>query len=236
MYQQILYGSSIMSFESGLSCVGAAGETLLSPIGAVQQAGQRWSESLFTNGGTGVGTHLATTGVLLDYFGGYTPPRHLYTDSIYRVWGALPFSSGDFWTHAVLDLMYPGYEGASYFHDESGFLTPTPFMDSADVLLNDAPAWLLKRYSTLIVATKLESMRAETTAKLEAFVESGGTVLVSADTLTDMTLLGVSVTEVVHLLPYLFSLWPFEDSHTPHTSLAHRALGCVVHCAVRRLS
>ena len=96
-------------------------------------------------GSTGMGVHLATVAVLLDFFQGFTPPRHLYTEALYRTWGGLPWDQGDFFTHAVLDHLYPGYEKASYYHNESGFLTGTPHMDAADVLLSDAPQWLLNQ-------------------------------------------------------------------------------------------
>ena len=31
----------------------------------------------------GVGVHIAQVGLLLDFFAGYTAPRHLYSDSAY---------------------------------------------------------------------------------------------------------------------------------------------------------
>ena len=44
-------------------------------------------------------------------------------------------------TDGVLDMLYPGYQDSSYFRDERGFLTATPYGDSADCLLSDAPPW-----------------------------------------------------------------------------------------------
>ena len=69
-----------------------------------------------------------------------TATRVLWNGSCrYRVWGNVPWSGGDFLTHGVLNRLYPGYEQASYFHNEAGFLTATPHGDTADVLLSDAP-------------------------------------------------------------------------------------------------
>ena len=107
------------------------------------------------------------------------------------MWGNLPFDKGDFWTHALLDLLYPGYEKASYFHDESGFLAPTPYGDSVDVVLSDAPLWLLRQYPVIVVGSKLRAMRAETAAKLSMYVRGGGLLVATADAL-ESPILGVS--------------------------------------------
>ena len=96
--------------------------------------------------GTVGGTMLTTVALVVDFLAGFSPPRHMYTGHVYRVWGNLPFEDGDYWTHGVVDVLYPGYERASYFHDEAGFLTATPHGDVLDALLTDAPAWLLGRY------------------------------------------------------------------------------------------
>ena len=98
---------------------------------------------------------LTPIAVMTDFFAGWTFPRHLYTGDVYRVWGNLPYEPGDYLTDGVLDLLYPGYQNSSYYHDESGFLTPTPYGDAADCLLSDAPGWLLPRYSLLVVAGEL---------------------------------------------------------------------------------
>ena len=56
------------------------------------------------------GVHLANAAVLLDFYSGYAPPRHMYTgfDSYYRSWGNLPFASADYFAHGILDMIYPG--------------------------------------------------------------------------------------------------------------------------------
>ena len=85
MNQQALYGSAILSFESGLTC----GVDIRSPIGLVQDAVKDWTSDLGPDPGTG--THLATTAVLLDFYSGYTPPRQLYSANVFRVWGNIPW-------------------------------------------------------------------------------------------------------------------------------------------------
>ena len=190
MYQQLMYNSAIFSFEGGYTCAArnASLPAIIGPIGKIQGAGKA-----FANRPGGVGVHIAQVGVLLDFFAGYTAPRHLYSESAYRVWGNIPWSSGDFFTHGVLNRLYPGYEASSYFHNEAGFLTSTPHGDTADVLLSDAPAWLLQRYPVLVCAGRLASMRAEVAAKLEAYTLAGGTLVVAADTLRNVPLFGITV-------------------------------------------
>jgi len=109
MYTQILYNSAAVGFESGYYEKG----NTLSPIGNIQQNTVRWSEAC---GDPGV-MH-APVAVMLDFFSGWCFPRHLYSGEIYKVWGALPYGPGDYLTDGVLDLLYPGYQNASYFHDE----------------------------------------------------------------------------------------------------------------------
>jgi hypothetical protein len=98
-------------------------------------------------------------------------------------------------TDGVLDRLYPGYENSSYYHDESGFLTPTPFGDSADCLLSDAPAWLLGRYALLVVTGELAG-GAEIRDKLAAYVQGGGHLVITAGNVAKMPggLAGVRVT------------------------------------------
>jgi hypothetical protein len=120
--------------------------------------------------------------LLLDYYSGWSFPRHLYTDKVYRVWGNLPYAPGDYFTDAVLDLLYPGYANSSYYHDESGFIAPTPYGDIADCLLTDAPLWALERYAVVVVAGELRGGR-EVRDNLQAYLERGGQVVITAGNL-----------------------------------------------------
>lgn len=163
LYSHILYNSVAVGFEN----MWFEGEQL-SPIGKMQQAAQRWVKA---NGQPGV-MHTPVA-LLLDFDAGWTFPRHLYTDKLFRAWGNLPYTDGDYLTDAVLDLIYPGYADASYFHDESGFLTATPYGDIADCLLSDAPLWVLQRYPVIVLAGELK-LGTELRDKLAAYVQNGG--------------------------------------------------------------
>ena len=172
MYSHILYNSVLVGFESGFF----DGEAL-SPIGRIQQSAQRWVRE---NGQPGV--MLTPNAVMTDFLAGWTFPRHLYTSDVYRVWGNLPYNAGDHLTDGVLDLLFPGYANSSYFHDESGFASPTPYSDSADCLLSDAPSWLLERYSLLVVAGELAG-GPEIRDKLTGYAKGGGRVVITAGSL-----------------------------------------------------
>ena len=175
LYSHILYNCVAVGFESGWF----EGENL-SPIGRIQQSAQRWVKE---QGQPGV-LHTPVA-LLLDFYSGWTFPRHLYSGDVYRVWGNRPYEAGDYFTDAVLDLLYPGYQNSSYFHDESGFMAPTPFGDIADCLLSDAPGWALDRYAVVIVAGELGGGR-EVRDKLQAYAEHGGHVVITAGNLAKL--------------------------------------------------
>ena len=169
LYTHILYNCVSVGFESSWF----DGEKL-SPIGKIQQSAQRWVKE---HGQPGV-MHTPVA-LLVDFYSGWSFPRHLYSDKVYRVWGNLPYEPGDYLTDGALDLLYPGYQNSSYFHDESGFLAPTPHGDMADCLLSDAPLWLLERYPVLVVAGGQRGGR-EVRDKLQSYAERGGHIVITS--------------------------------------------------------
>jgi hypothetical protein len=188
MYTQILYNSVLVCFENcwfyfkqdpANAAAQIEGDEL-SPIGQIQRAAGRWIGEVGQPG-----PMLTPIALMVDFFAGWTFPRHLYSSDLYRVWGNLPFEPGDYLTDGVLDMLYPGYQNSSYFHDESGFLTATPYGDAADCLLSDAPGWLLARYPVLVVAGGLEG-GAEIRDKFEAYVKGGGHLLITAGNLAKL--------------------------------------------------
>src|SRR5512147_1613963 len=170
LYSHVLYNSLLVGFESAWFDGGGK----LTPIGHVQESANRWVKQ---NGQPGV--MMTPTAVMADFFSGWSFPRHLYSRHVYRVWGNLPYESGDHLTDGVLDMLYPGYQDSSYFHDERGFITQTPYGDAADALLSDAPGWLLARYPVVVVAGEL-SGDIETRDKLEEYVRQGGHLVITA--------------------------------------------------------
>ena len=172
MYTHILYNSVFVGFESGWFAKGD-----LSPIGHIQQSAQKWVRE---NGQPGV--MQTPVALLFDFNAGWTFPRHLYSQNTYRVWGNLPYGPGDYLADHVLDMVYPGYQDSSYFHNEAGFMSPTPYGDSADCLLSDAPEWVLARYPLVVVTSEL-SGGVELRGKLAAYVNAGGHLVITAGNL-----------------------------------------------------
>lgn len=183
MYSHILYNSAAVGFENGWF----VGDDL-GPIGKIQQSAKRWLDQ---NGAPGV--QLTTTAFLCDFNCGWSFPRHLYTGKTYMVWGNIPYSSGDYLTNDLFELVYPHYQDSSYFHNEKGFLSATPYGDSVDALLSDAPLEVLKQYSTIFIANEITES-AELHDKLKEYVLSGGTLVLTGDAVKKMKdLAGVSV-------------------------------------------
>ena len=172
LYSHILYNSVFVGFESSWF----EGSDL-SPVGKIQQAAQQWVRA---NGQPGV-MH-APVALMLDFFAGWTFPRHLYTSDVYRVWGNIPYKMGDFLTDNLIDLIYPGYQDASYYHDERGFISPTPYGDIADCLLSDAPRWVLDQYPVITLAGKI-TLTAELMDNLRGYIENGGCLVTTAGNL-----------------------------------------------------
>jgi len=169
MYTHVLYNSMLAGFESSWF-----EQDRLSPVGTIQQAAHRW-----TRENQQLGVMVTPIALLIDFQAGWTFPRHLYSGQVYRVWGNLPYGPGDYLTDDLLEMLYPRYRDSSYFHDETGFLTETPYGDSADVLLSDAPRWLLDRYPLLVVAGEL-NRSAEVRDKLQSYAEAGGHLFITA--------------------------------------------------------
>ncbi len=176
LWSHYLYNCVILGFEGALfqnAWWAPDGAGPLSPLGRIQQAAAR---HIAANPQPGV--MQAPVALLLDSFSGWMPARTWTT--AYRVWGALPYEAGDYLTHNVLELLYPGYENAGWYHDERGTICETPYGDLADTLLAEAPAAVLKRYGVVVVAGGLASAGLEERSKLEAYAEAGGLLVVTA--------------------------------------------------------
>ena len=171
MYAHIMYNSAYMGFENGWF-VGSTDS--FSPIGLIQHAAKEWLDNFGT-----VGTHLATVALLMDFYAGWIPPRHFY-DTPLSVWSNLPYSECDYFTDNILQLFYPRYQDCSYFHDETGFSSATPYGDILDVILTDAALWDMQRYDTLIVTGEIQYTK-ELAENLEAYINNGGNVIITAN-------------------------------------------------------
>lgn len=176
MYNHLMYDCLAVGFEGSMRIDNSA----LSPIGKIQQSAVKWSEKY---GDTG--TMYTPVAIMVDFFSGWTFPRHLYSRQAYKVWGNLPYERSNYFTDGVLDLLYPGYQDASYYKDERGFIAPTPYGDIADCLMTDAPLWMLKQYPVLIIADEIQRS-SETNDKLQAYLKDGGHLVITSASLKNM--------------------------------------------------
>ncbi|MBN2129352.1 MAG: TIM barrel protein [Sedimentisphaerales bacterium] len=177
MFSHYLCNSVILGFEGALyekSWWPPNGDGPLSPLGLIQQDAVK-----FVTEHPQPGVMHAPVALLLDHFAGWMPARTWTT--AYRVWGYLPYGSGDYLTHSVFSMLYLGYEDSAWYHDERGTICNTPYGDVADVLHSDAMPWVMKQYGVMVAAGDLFTADAELRDKLDAYVASGGTFIVTAE-------------------------------------------------------
>ena len=177
MFSHYLYNSVILGFEAALyekSWWPPTGDGPLSPLGLIQQDAVK-----FVAEHPQPGVMHAPVALLLDHFAGWMPARTWTT--AYQVWGYLPYDSGDYLTHSVFSMLYPGYEDSAWYHDERGTICNTPYGDMADVLHSDSTSWVMKQYGVVVAAGNLFTADAELRGKLETYVSSGGTFIVTAE-------------------------------------------------------
>jgi hypothetical protein len=188
MLSHVFYNAAYVSFENGW--FDGTAET---PIGYLQAGIRSWVAKYGLPG-----NHIAQNALLLEHAVGFTAPRNLYTGSLYHTWGNLPYNAerGDYFVDNTLRLFFPNYQDSSYFHDETGFLSPTPFGDSLDVQLSDAPGYILGAYDTIIAASAFVSETSVLSSKLNAFLASGRRVIMHAASLASLgTVAGCWISE-----------------------------------------
>jgi hypothetical protein len=183
IYNQYMYNCDILGFEGSWFYTEKADEGEkntdktyiindkrynLTPVGEIQR---RCGEFVRQNGFPG--TLYTPLAIVTDFFAGWVPPRHLYTGDIYKVWGNLPYDTGDHELHLLFTMLFPGYENAGFYRDERGFLSPTPYGEIADVLLSDVRFEVLDRYRTAFI-TENTKLDLELFLKLKRFVYGGG--------------------------------------------------------------
>lgn len=176
IYTHLFYNCVAVGFEGSMRI----DDKTLSPIGKIQQEAVKWVDKY-----ADPGVMYTPVALMVDFLSGWSFPRHLYSRDAYKVWGNLPYEKADYMTDNMLDILYPGYRDASYYHDERGFITPTPFGDMTDCLMSDAPLWILKQYPLLVIADELRPGQ-EIKDKLEAYAENGGHLVITAGSLKNM--------------------------------------------------
>ena len=176
LYSQYMYNSVILSFEGSwfTNEYNPMKGGPLSPIGILQRDAVR-----FVKDQGQPGEMHAPVALLTDFFSGWMPARTEVC--AYKVCNAIPYGPGDYLTHSVFSLLYPGYEDCGVYHDERGTYTNTPHGDMADAILTDISAWALERYGLVVAAGDLPSAGPELRGKMEHFVQNGGRFIVTAE-------------------------------------------------------
>ena len=96
------------------------------------------------------------------------------------VWGNIPYNDGDWHIDKFFRWVYPGSNitFTCATRDERGIVTPTPFGDSFDVILDNADDTAISKYQALVL---LGGLNVDSNKKLEArllkLVSSGGLVI-----------------------------------------------------------
>ena len=189
MYTHYSYNSAIVGFElgwiynehyDGESAGDDNASSELTPVGQVQAD---CAKIVSEKGMAGV-LHTPTA-IVLDFYGGWTFPRHLYTKSINQNWGNKPYELGDYQIHSLYSMLYPGYEDSGFYQDERGFLVATPYGDAFDVLFDNAESDIFSMYNLLVLAGK-QRLDEEITNNLKEFISDGGSMVIFGEQLKAM--------------------------------------------------
>ncbi len=195
IYVEYLYNSDMLGYESGLittrenmekveagiplqpnqtdsdKSLFTGDDAVLSPIGKLQADCIQ-----FVKKRGYAGKMYTPIAMVLNSANGWCTPRHLYTQDVYRSWGQMPYTMADHQLHAIFSMLYPGYEDSGFFLNERGFLTPTPYGETMDVLMTDMRPETLGQYNVAILGG-WQKLDCEQLDKLAAFAERGGTLL-----------------------------------------------------------
>jgi len=185
MYTQLAYNSAYFAYEGQLTY--STNASVLTPIGVMQLSARSFYAAAAAASPRSLGVHVPSIALMIDFVGGYVRPcdsrPKTYTAGS---WGAVTWDAADEFTDSVLDTIWPGYRSGALMHDESGYIAPTPFGDAADVLLSDALLSVLSLYDTVILAHRAETDTQDAAARVNSFISSGGNVVATASTLSDL--------------------------------------------------
>jgi hypothetical protein len=146
-----------------------------------------------------VGRPVVTTALMLDHDHGFEPRFGRWCQGDYVWYWKLPYSDGDYMTHNMLNLLFPGYwrsgtlvPGApttpqAYNAALVAGADPRPWEpmgestwgDQFDVLLSDAQPSALRQYKTILLVGGIE-LNPKLQGVLRPWVEGGGTLVVNA--------------------------------------------------------
>ncbi|MEG0463819.1 hypothetical protein [Bacteroides sp.] len=172
LLSQYQYNSAILGFE-GSVYQGKPKQERLSPIGQMQTDMQTFVEKH-----PNPGPQYTPIALMLDFFSGWMTPNEPFKDR-YKVWGFLPYQTGDFLTHQLLKMFYQDYDQSGLHKNEYAGLCNTPYGDALDVLLSDANVSALNRYAMVVIGGELSTNTAEVADRLTRYMNQGGKVIIT---------------------------------------------------------
>lgn len=178
LFMSYMAGASQITAEAGgaisfLPVLDEQGRYRLSPYGKVCK---RLRE--FTLAHPDVGVPLAPIGIVLDFHHGAYPGFEKR-----QVFGYFDYTAGDQMTWDLIDLIWPGgWEVMG--KNEVGAMVSTPFGDSFDVLLQNAPQKVLNSYPGLVLSGDVKLSAGEV-ARYIGYVQQGGTLILNRVFLRD---------------------------------------------------
>lgn len=172
LFMSYMEGASQITAEAGgaisfLPVLDEQGRYRLSPYGEVCK---RFRE--FTLAHPDVGVPLAPIGIVLDFYQGAYPGFEKR-----RAFGYFDYTAGDKMTWELINLVWPGgWEVMG--KNEVGTLVSTPFGDSFDIVLQNAPQKVLNSYPSLILSGDVKLSSAEV-SRYTNYVRQGGTLILN---------------------------------------------------------
>ncbi|MFT3752288.1 MAG: hypothetical protein QM800_05230 [Paludibacter sp.] len=166
MALQFQYNAWILGIESGWGTKESP-----KPIGEIQKGMYDLVNKELPNPGC---VHVPVA-LFSDFFSGWMPP---YGGNYYK-WGFIPYDKGQHLTHALLNIVYPGYQNNGQYKDETYAIVPNQFGD-VDVILSDIQQELLLQYPMIVIADELTTDINETKSKLDKYVREGGNLILTA--------------------------------------------------------
>eukprot|EP01047_Picozoa_sp_COSAG01_P037032 COSAG01_NODE_2920_length_6825_cov_27.601452_4_plen_164_part_00 len=99
MYSQLMYDSCYFAFEGQWTYAQGTNRSGITPIGKLQQQAKRFFSSATT---PDLGTHVATIGIVLDFFGGWARPcDNKHGGYSAAAWGNVAWDGADYLADAV---------------------------------------------------------------------------------------------------------------------------------------
>ncbi|MAE62710.1 MAG: hypothetical protein CMJ18_00435 [Phycisphaeraceae bacterium] len=126
------------------------------------------------------GTPYMPVALLLDHDHGWNPPGDYYRTPTDCVWGNIPYARGDYQIDNFFRWVYPDYELASYYRDERGYITNTPFGDLFEVIVSNASPTCLDKYRVVMLLGE-QQVAEDVQQRLADFARNGGIVVVAID-------------------------------------------------------